>query len=46
MLDGGRLVERGTHEELVELGGRYAALLQGAVVDGPDQAVASILSRT
>ena len=35
VLDGGRLVERGTHEELVELGGRYAALLQGATVDEP-----------
>jgi len=35
VLDGGRLVERGTHEELVELGGRYAALLRGALVDEP-----------
>jgi ATP-binding cassette subfamily B protein len=35
VLDGGRLVERGTHEELVERGGRYAALLQGALVDEP-----------
>jgi ATP-binding cassette subfamily B protein len=26
VLDGGRLVERGTHAELVERGGRYAAL--------------------
>ncbi|HMJ37557.1 MAG TPA: ABC transporter ATP-binding protein [Baekduia sp.] len=26
VLDGGRLVERGTHEELIERGGRYAAL--------------------
>jgi ATP-binding cassette, subfamily B, bacterial len=32
VLDGGRIVERGTHEELVERGGRYAALLSGAEV--------------
>ncbi len=32
VLDSGRIVERGTHDELVDLGGRYAALLSGAAV--------------
>jgi ATP-binding cassette, subfamily B, bacterial len=33
VLDDGQIVERGSHEELVELGGRYVALLRGAVVE-------------
>ncbi len=41
VLDSGRIRERGTHEELVDAGGRYAALLRGAVVAGdPVQAQA------
>jgi ATP-binding cassette subfamily B protein len=32
VLDAGQVVERGTHEELVELGGRYAELLRGVEI--------------
>ncbi|WP_122261227.1 ABC transporter ATP-binding protein [Ornithinimicrobium cerasi] len=34
VLDGGRVVEQGTHEDLLELGGRYAALVAAGVRDG------------
>ncbi len=37
VLDSGKIVERGSHEELVEQSGRYVALLRGAVVDEPGQ---------
>jgi ATP-binding cassette subfamily B protein len=36
VLDGGHLVERGTHEELMERGGAYAALVARDVSDEPD----------
>jgi ATP-binding cassette subfamily B protein len=36
VLDGGHVTERGTHEELMERGGAYAALVARDVTDDPD----------
>jgi ATP-binding cassette subfamily B protein len=33
-LEGGRIVEQGTHEELIALGGRYRALFDLQVMPG------------
>jgi ATP-binding cassette subfamily B protein len=46
VLDGGRIVERGTHQELADAGGRYQAFLSGAEVaeDGPAEGPAAALA--
>jgi ATP-binding cassette subfamily B protein len=35
VLDGGRIAERGTHDELIERGGLYAALVSRDIADAP-----------
>ena len=36
VLDEGRVIERGTHDELLDLGGVYAAMWQRQVMEGED----------
>jgi ATP-binding cassette, subfamily B, bacterial len=42
VLDDGRILERGTHEQLLVLGGRYTALLSDTAVAGDNTAPAAV----
>jgi ATP-binding cassette subfamily B protein len=37
VLDGGRIIERGRHDELLERGGRYTELARGLAEEAPDR---------